>query len=481
MKLFWRIFLAFWLATILMIAAVLGASEFLPLTLPGDSKAGFHPGAVEASLTDAINIYEKQGRGAMVSALHNLPELHHRRVYLMTADGRSLAGDAALSPFDMQLMKAALENNRVEIHRSFASRLLYVCPLRSGTGQRYAAIVAVFGSGSRLLRTHFWFNVAVAMFPSALVCLALSFYITNPITRLRTTAQRLADGDLGARSSPHRITRRDELGDLARDFDTMAARIEQLMTAQRRFVADISHELGAPLTRMHLAQALLQRESGEKGSVAVKRIERETHKLSNLVQQLLLLAGMEAGRCPAETMVPVSLQSLCKNIVEDVAFEAEHADCRIAGSRENVTLLAYPQLLRRAIDNVLRNAVRYTSAGSEVFLNCRADEDQQTITIEVLDSGPGVPDSMLSDIFLPFFRTSPGRENDSGGTGLGLAIAAEAIRMHDGSIEARNRKEGGLRVIMTLPLRTPTSEQELLYSEEPSKVSSSDSDQDDRG
>lgn len=475
MKLFWRIFFSFWLATVLMIAAVLGASEFLPFALPGDSKADFQPEAVEASLTDAINIYEKQGQGAMVSALHNMPSLHHRRVYLMAADGRSLTDDAALLPSDQQLMKTALDNNRAEIRRSFASRLLYACPLRSATGQRYAAIVTAFGSGNRLLRVHFWFNVAVAMFPAALVCLALSFYITHPITRLRTTAQRLADGDLSARSSPHRITRRDELGDLARDFDMMAARIEQLMTAQRRFVADVSHELGAPLTRMHLAEALLRRESGEKSSAALERIERETHKLSNLVQQLLLLAGMEAGRCPAETISHVSLQVLCKSVVEDASFEAEHAHCRIAGSREDVTLLAYPQLLRRAIDNVLRNAVRYTSPGSEVLLNCGADEARQTITIEVLDSGPGVPDSMLSDIFLPFFRTSPGRESDSGGTGLGLAIAAEAIRMHDGSIEARNRKEGGLQVIMTLPLRTPMSEQELLYSEEPSTVQSSNS------
>lgn len=181
------------------------------------------------------------------------------------------------------------------------------------------------------------------------------------------------------------------------------------------------------------------------------RNRSETHKLGNLVQQLLLLAGMEAGRCPAETISQVSLQVLCKSVVEDASFEAEHAHCRIAGSREDVTLLAYPQLLRRAIDNVLRNAVRYTSPGSEVLLNCGADEARQTITIEVLDSGPGVPDSMLSDIFLPFFRTSPGRESDSGGTGLGLSIAAEAIRMHDGSITARNRKGGGLQVIMICP------------------------------
>jgi two-component system sensor histidine kinase CpxA len=138
-----------------------------------------------------------------------------------------------------------------------------------------------------------------------------------------------------------------------------------------------------------------------------------------------------------------------------------------------VTILAYPQLLRRAIDNVLRNAIRYTAPDSEVFLNCKADEDRKNVFVEVLDSGPGVPDSMLKDIFLPFFRTSPGRESDSGGTGLGLAIAAEAIRMHDGSITARNRKSGGLQVLMTMPVRTPMSEQESQYAEQQSAVSNS--------
>jgi signal transduction histidine kinase len=302
---------------------------------------------------------------------------------------------------------------------------------------------------NRLFRLRFWLNLAAATLASALVCIGLSLYLVHPITRLRATAQRLASGDLDARSSPHRIVRRDELGDLARDFDVMAAQIQSLMTAQRRFVADVSHELGAPLTRMHLALALLRRQFAGKNSGELERIERETDKLSNLVQQLLLLAGLEAGACPAETLAPVSMQSLCEGIIDDANLEAAHANCVVSGSRQDITVLAYPQLLRRAIDNVLRNAIRYSPAGSEICLDCSVSDDAENVIVE-----------MLSDIFRPFFRTAPGRESSSGGTGLGLAIASEAMRLHDGAITAKNRKDGGLKVTITFPLRVPTSENE---------------------
>jgi two-component system sensor histidine kinase CpxA len=472
MKLFWRIFLSFWLATILMLAAVLVAGEFWPSSFPGERGAIFKPELMTSVLTGAVNTYEVHGAAAFIAEVRKATGVSYGALCLIDQNGNALVKDGVCPPFWSQLANNALQKGSMEVIRP-GLRMEFAFPIRSATGKPYVAVLTTLEARRRLLRPHFWFNLSVAVVPAALVCIALSLYLTRPITRLRATAQRLAEGDLAARSSPHRITRRDELGDLARDFDMMAGRIQQLMTAQRRFVTDVSHELGAPLTRMHLAQALLRRENAERKSAALDRIERETDKLSNLVQQLLLLAGLEAGRCPAETLTPVSLQSLCKNIIEDASFVAEHSNCRIAGSREDVTLLAYPQLLRRAIDNVLRNAVRYTSPGSEVLLNCSADEERKTVIVEVLDSGPGVPDSMLPDIFLPFFRTSPGRESDSGGTGLGLAIASEAIRMHDGSITARNRQCGGLQVIMTLPMRPPMFEQELPSSEEQSIVSSS--------
>jgi two-component system sensor histidine kinase CpxA len=161
---------------------------------------------------------------------------------------------------------------------------------------------------------------------------------------------------------------------------------------------------------------------------------------------------LEAGAYPAEALQPVNVRSLCENIVEDAAFEAEHANCLVKGEREDVTVLVYPQLLRRAIDNVLRNAMRYAPGGTEILLNCAITNDQQHVRVEVLDCGPGIPESMLGDIFKPFYRTDPSRESNSGSTGLGLAIAAEAMRFHNGIIAARNREAGGLQVTIEFAL-----------------------------
>lgn len=465
MKLFLRIFFSFWIATVLMIVVMATVTELMPQNLRPDRGPGFEPDLTQSVLTDLLQRYEGLGSPGINSALRNLIGGHRHNIFLFDESGNVVAGDGKPPLVYTHLAREVASRGHARLQRFLGLRMLYACPLQGPSGKRYTAVMTVFEPGDRLLRSRFWVNITLAMLPSGLVCLLLSLYITRPITRLRGTAQRLAGGDLSARSSPHGTARSDELGDLARDFDTMAAQIEQLMTAQRRFVADVSHELGAPLTRLHLALALLRRRVDGATVPELQRIERETDRLSNLVQQLLLLAGLEAGRIPAETLSPISLRSLCDSIVEDANFEAAQADCRIAGTRGDATFLAYPQLLRRAIDNILRNAIRYTPPGSEIRLDCRIDEDRQQVVIEILDSGPGVPETMLSDIFLPFFRTSPGRESESGGTGLGLAIACEAVRLHEGSILARNREGGGLSVTIVLPFRIPASEPNGPYSE----------------
>ena len=245
MKLFPRIFLSFWVATILMIAAVLTAGELWPGSFPGDRERLFEPESAASVLTKAVNEYERQGSAAFLSAV----TIRHRSLFLFDQEGKVLVKDGIAPPFDAQMAAAALRSGHSEISRfdlsRFGSRMMFACPVKSATGRHYAAVMTVFEARNRLLRPHFWFNLTIAMIPAAIVCILLSLYFTRPITRLRATAQRLAGGDLSARSSPHGIVRRDELGDLARDFDVMAAQIQLLMTAQRRFVADVSHELGA--------------------------------------------------------------------------------------------------------------------------------------------------------------------------------------------------------------------------------------------
>jgi two-component system sensor histidine kinase CpxA len=453
MKLFLRIFLSFWVATILMIVAVLTASNMLPIITSQEKNSRFDPDVATEHLTQAINLYETRGSTAFLDDLRSPATINHGSLFLMDEKGKVLIRDGRQFAPDAEMARDALDSGHSELIR-LGFRTAFACPIRSATGRRYAVVMTVTGKHIRILNPRLWYDLTIAMLCTLVVCVALSLYLTRPITRLRKTAQRLAGGDLSARASPPRMMRRDELGDLARDFDVMATQIQLLMTAQRRFVADVSHELGAPLTRMHLALALLRRRFGNNDAAELDRIERETDKLSNLVQQLLLLAGLEAGSWPAETLSAVSMKSFCDDILEDARFEAQHSRCQLTGAREDVRILVYPGLLRRAVDNVLRNAIRYAPAGSVISLNCKADTDTQEVRLEIRDHGPGVPESMLSDIFRPFFRTSPGRESNSGGTGLGLAIASEAVRLHDGAITARNHKDGGLLVTITLPMRT---------------------------
>ena len=305
MKLFLRIFLSFWLATILMIAVVLGAGEIWKMSFPGHRGKLFEPELAASVLTKAVDGYERQG----VAAFLSLVTIRHSSIYLFDPHGNVLVKDGTKPPFSTKMAQAALQSGHSEMSRFDSSRsksrMVFACPLQSATGQRYAAVMTVFEARNRLLRPHFWFNLMFAMLPAALVCMVLSLYLTRPITRLRATARRLAGGDLSARSSPHRIVRRDELGDLARDFDAMAAQIQVLMTAQRRFVNDVSHELGAPLTRMHLALALLRRRFAVTNSAELERIERETHTLSKKQQHLLLLAVLDPGTSTEESFYTV--------------------------------------------------------------------------------------------------------------------------------------------------------------------------------
>jgi two-component system sensor histidine kinase CpxA len=467
MKLFVRIFFGFWVTTVLMVAVVLSVSEFTSLPRPDDRETTFIPETVRIVLTDAVNAYENHGPAAMTSLLENSPSTHYRRVYIFDQTGRLLSGKENPPALFNHLAQDAIKTDQSQMRRYFGMRVLFISPVESSSGVRYGAVMSVFEPSRRLLSKRLWFNMGIAMFPMGLACMALSLYLTRPITRLRATAKRLAGGDLHARAVPSGTGRRDELGDLARDFDMMAARIQLLMTAQRRFLTDVSHELGAPLTRMHLALALLRRKTAQEDLAEVQRLEHETDRLSNLVQQLLLLASLEAGSFPAETMAPVSLNFIRNNVIEEASIEVSQAACKIIGSADETILLAYPQLLRRAVDNVVRNAIRYSPRDSEIDFDCHLEPDTQQVVFQIADHGPGVPEEMLSDIFLPFFRTAPGRERKTGGIGMGLAIASDAVRAHDGTISAANRKSGGLRITITLPMRTPEAGDESVRVEEP--------------
>jgi two-component system sensor histidine kinase CpxA len=285
------------------------------------------------------------------------------------------------------------------------------------------------------------------------VCYWLALHITKPVIQIQAASRRLANGDLSARvSTKLLLARGDELSDLGRDFDAMATRLEVLVTAQRRLIADISHELGSPLTRVSVALGLARRKAGGLLETELTRIELETGRLNQLIQELLDLASIESEGPPRDT-VQFDLRALVEDITNDADFEASAVDKRVVcEASATIALRGSPARLRRAIENVVRNAVRHTAAKTEVRIRLEQNAETKQAIIRVSDCGPGVPESELKHIFTPFYRVSKSREAKSGGAGLGLAIAQRAIESHGGLIQACNMVGGGLEISIFLPI-----------------------------
>jgi len=244
---------------------------------------------------------------------------------------------------------------------------------------------------------------------------------------------------------------------LGRDFDLMAGRIEELMTAQQHLLRDISHELRSPLARLNVALELARQRFGEEAKSALNRIGQEAERLNDLIGQLLTLTQLETGgdRIAREL---VSLTHLIQAIAADAKFEAQTRQRTVrAVVDDEVTVQGSEEMLRRGIENVVRNAVRYTAENTQVDISVSRSlgGSGDTAIIRIRDHGPGVPEDTLSKLFLPFYRVADSRDRQTGGTGIGLAITERAVRLHHGTVSAANAPDGGLIVTIVLPLASP--------------------------
>jgi two-component system sensor histidine kinase CpxA len=328
------------------------------------------------------------------------------------------------------------------------------------TAAAFATLVLTLGLGPGAPPARWHMAWGVALLVSGGVCYLLTRYLTGPILRLRVAARRLAGGDLTARAR-NPGPRRDEIGELVGDFNFMAERVEALVTSQRQLISDISHELRSPLARVNATLGLARQRLGE--DALFDRIERDTERLNEMIGRLLTLARLEMTAAAPE-MRPIDLTALISDVVADAEWEARERHCHVAlMSRVDCAIDANPDLLRSAIENVIRNAIRYTGPETavEVHLDCRPGDTVDAAIIRVLDHGPGVPAAELSNIFKPFYRVADARDRESGGVGLGLAIAARVAQVHGGSIRAVNRADGGLEVVLRLNggRREPDKEQ----------------------
>jgi two-component system sensor histidine kinase CpxA len=294
----------------------------------------------------------------------------------------------------------------------------------------------------------------IAALVSGLVCLLLARYLTAPMERLRQASQAYAAGDFSKRVGPSLGSRRDEIVDLAFALDNMAERLDTLLNSQRGLLRDVSHELRSPLARVQAALGLArQRSSGAENEL--DRIEREAERLNELIGEILTFSRLDTGVHPL-TLEPIDLNLFLQEMAENARLEGAARAIRVDYAHRDAALcLGDPMLLHSVLENVLRNAILHSPDGGRIKITLTDEADGNGRTwhvIRILDQGPGIPDDMLESVFDPFVRVDAARGRKSGGVGLGLAIARRAIQAQHGSIRADNHPQGGLLVTILLPL-----------------------------
>jgi signal transduction histidine kinase len=387
---------------------------------------------VTFQLEEARTAYETGGRPGLQAFLDTLHRVYDAKGILTDENGRDLLTN----------------NDRSDLIRHVRGRALYqffrtgdatVARVANDGKYRFFFIVPRTRVGAWFLMPDHIFVMGVAV----LLCYLLAYYLTAPVRQLEKAVERFGGGDLSARVGS---LRQDELGHLARTFDRMANRIETLVTAERRLLLDISHELRSPLARLGVAVELAR--SGENLDASLNRIQKESDRLNALVGQLLQVTRAE-GDPSSLRRHPVQLDQLVQQLVDDSLIEAAARGCELKFERrEPVLVEGDPELLRRAIENVIRNAIRYSPRETAVEVSLARSNGKAVV--DVRDHGPGVPEEALPHLFDAFYRVETDRNRISGGIGLGLSLARRAIELHKGAIRAKNAQPG-LEVEMELP------------------------------
>jgi two-component system, OmpR family, sensor histidine kinase CpxA len=444
-SLFVRIFVSFWAAQALFIVlAILVTIALNP------SRHGIENRGPEV-LAEAVNAYQTGGERGVHEYLETIWHAEHIRTFLFDAAGKELSGRHV--PPWIEDSRRGIGFNRGWFQGLMPERIKRFALTLDG--KRYTLVMELPPGPRLFFGPHDIpeLGIAIAVLSSGLVCYLLARSMTRPVTRLRQAAQSLAAGDLAARTGAPAGGPRGEMIELMRDFDRMADRLETLVESQSRLLKDVSHELRSPLARLSVALGLARQRATPEIEGQLDRIELEADRLNQLIQRLLTISRLESGAEGIHKKT-LSLRELVEQVAHDAEYESAGRRCQVMVDGDDEFIVeADADLLRSAIENVVRNATRYTAEGTAV--NVHMDRENRAngeeIVIRVSDSGPGVPDEALARIFEPFYRLDDARNRQTGGAGLGLSIADRAIRLHGGQLRASNRKEGGLEVEIRIP------------------------------
>jgi two-component system sensor histidine kinase CpxA len=439
-SLFAKILVWFWFSLAI---TVIGSALISALVVNDTDRRAPVGRLVQFQLEEARAAYESGGRPGLQAFVDRIRDVYDAQAILTDDSGRDLLTNADRSDL---VRKARLRP------RAVFFRVAPTMVARAAEDGKFWFFFVVNRAniGSWFITPEHLWVIAVAV----LLCYWLAFHLTQPVRLLQKAVERFGHGDFSARVGSDRG---DELGQLARTFDRMADRIETLLAAERRLLLDISHELRSPLARLGVAVELAR--MGDDPDAQLNRIQKESDRLNTLVGELLQVTRAE-GDPSSLRAEAVRLDQLVKQLVDDAAIEAEARGTAVTVAETlPVTMQGDPELLRRALENVIRNAIRYSPPDMPVEVSLARRNGHAVVSVR--DHGPGVPEDALPRIFDAFYRVESDRNRASGGAGLGLSIARRAIELHRGSIRARNAHPG-LCVEMELPATLPVSEP--LYS-----------------
>jgi signal transduction histidine kinase len=391
---------------------------------------------LNVQVAQAKRAYETGGREALAGVLSRFQQITQIKVLFTDSNGTDLLTGTP----HPELLRLP-QRSRWRVPFPFGGRPPIIA--REDSSHRYRLFLIDqrrnFTSFFFLQPQHLWIVGLVV-----LLCYGFAYHLTSPVRRLRSVVDCFGRGDFSARAP---ASRKDELGELARSFNEMAGRIQTLLAAERRLLLDISHELRSPLARLGVAVELAR--SGEDREHMLDRIQKEADRLNELVAELLQVTRVEADPS-MQKHDPVHLDELLGDMVYDSLLEAKAKDCTLLLKAPAPAILAGDEeLIRRALENVIRNAIRYAPHNTSVDVELTRSADAAFVSVR--DYGPGVPAEDLTRIFDPFYRVDSDRNRASGGLGLGLAIARRSVELHKGKLSAQNANPG-LLVTIQLPL-----------------------------
>ena len=433
MTIFLRSFLTFWIATVVIISISFGLvlmtrrlNRVPPVSVPLPELQACLEKTIQARNTGRFTQAAKQCRLVYI--------LDPSRTELLSSDDSLAAHSLAAEVTPRTPLR--LEAFRNEVMVAFDT------PINNA----HFVAVAILRGRAYGAPPLLWWQFGVAAVVSAITCLLLTRYFIDPIRKLQRSTESFGRGNLASRPDVSLLDRRDELGDLSRTIGQMSNRIGTLLSSQKNFLIQVSHELGSPLSRMNVALALARRKANPELLPELNRIQGDSSELNSMVQQLLRLARLESGLEHEEEEV-YSLHELLQQVCLDNQFTAEQASKQVhLLSSPQINMRGHRELLKRALDNILRNAIRFSPAGDRVEVDVLS-RPNGLVVIQVRDNGAGVQNDKLDSIFEPFVRAS----SDRSGAGLGLAIARQAVHANRGTIRALNRLEGGLLIEVSLP------------------------------